>query len=106
MKEDVFRGATKLELKVLYKYGIIIPVKTNDKECDSPRREQEKEAEITSSPKKRPHLQDEKSDLLNTPQSDITPDPEDNNVEPPKEPEGEAFVKVTKKDRRKSSGAL
>ena len=31
MKDDVFRGATKLELKVLYKYGIIIPVKTDHK---------------------------------------------------------------------------
>ena len=55
MKDDVFRGATKLELEVLYKFGVIIPVETNDKEYSSPRREQEKESEITGSPRKHPH---------------------------------------------------
>ena len=108
MKDDTFRGATKLELDVLYKYGVIIPVETDTKLCDSHRREQEKEVGITRSPKKRPHLLDEKSVLLVTPQSDVTPDPTDDDVEPPKEPQGdEEFITVpTKKGRRKSSGAL
>ena len=84
MKDDVFRGATKFQLEVLYKYGAIIPVENNYKGDDSPSREHEKEVEITGSPKKRPHLLDEKSVLLNTPQSDLTPDPDDDEVEPPK----------------------
>ena len=108
MKDDAFRGATKSELDILYKNGVIIPVETNNKLCKSPRRDHDEEVEITGSPKKRPHLLDEKSVLLNTPQSDVTPDPTDDDIEPPKRnKEGEEFITVnTKKGPRKSSGAL
>ena len=87
MKDDVFRGATKSELDVLYKYGVIIPVDVDNEVFYSPRREGEKEIGITGSPKKSSHLLDKKLVLLNTPQSDITPDPTDDDIEPPKEPE-------------------
>ena len=100
MKDDAFRGATK--------YGIIIPVDVDSEVFYSPRRKREKEAGTTGSPKKRPHLLDEKSVLLDTPQSDVTPDPKDDDVESSEEPEeGEEFITVnSRKGRRKSSGAL
>ena len=96
MKDNAFRGAIKSELDVLIKYGVIIPVDSDDKVYNSPRQGgQGNEAGTTGSPKKRPHLLDKKSVLLNTPQSDVTPDPTDDDIEPPKEPEeGEEFITV------------
>ena len=95
MKDDTFRGATKMELEVLLKYGVTIPTSSDDKLCDSPRGDGEKDNGIIGSPKKQACLLDEKSVLLNTPQSDVTPDPKDNDIEPPKDLEEEEFITVT-----------
>ena len=97
-----------MELEILYKYGVIIPVNSDDKLCDLPRRDKEKEDGITGSPKKRPYLLDKKSILMNTPKSDITPDPKDDNIKPPKEPEEGEFITVTNKKGwcKSSAGAL
>ena len=97
----------------LIKYGVIVPTKSDDMYWDSSGRDGGRDVGVTGSPKKRPSLLEKKSVLMNTPQSDMTSDPKDEEIDPPKDgstdedPEDEEFITVTnKKGRHNSSGSL